>query len=96
MIKEVVSMATKAMNFKMDEADIEEMKDVAAVYNMTVTDLIKNAIKDYISELKRDPFYRLTNNVKDASAKETAEVLAAVEGMSDDDLSIVSVKKFKV
>ena len=37
-------MAIKAMNFKMDEADICDMKAVAGVYNMSVTDLIKNYV----------------------------------------------------
>lgn len=53
----------------MDEEDILDMKAVAGVYNMTVTDLIKNAVKEYLQELKRDPFYRLTVNVQDASRK---------------------------
>lgn len=87
-------MATKAMNFKMDESEIQEMREVAGIYNMTVTDLIKNAVKEYISDLKSDPFYRLTANVKDASAKESEEILTAIDKLSDDDLTISSVKRF--
>ena len=68
-------MATRAMNFKMDEAEILDMKQVASVFNMSVTDLIKNAIKEYIVELKSDPFYRLTANVQDASDEEAVEIL---------------------
>ena len=60
-------MAKRAMNFKMEEADILDMKQVAGVFNMFVTDLIKNAVKEYLAELKNDPFYRLTANVQDAS-----------------------------
>ena len=33
-------MATKVMNFKMEETDILDMKQVAAVFNMTVTDIL--------------------------------------------------------
>ena len=36
-------MATKVMNFKMEEAEILDMKKVASIYNISVTDLIKNA-----------------------------------------------------
>ena len=36
----------KMMNFKMDEADIADMKTVANVYNMSVTDLIRGALKE--------------------------------------------------
>ncbi len=89
-------MAVKALNFKMDENDILEMKNVAGVYHMSVTDLIKNAINDYIAELKKDPFYRLTMNVQDASEEESAEILKDIENLSDDDLTIVSKKRFSV
>ena len=89
-------MATKAMNFKMDEAEIRDMKRVAGVFNMSVTDLIKNAVEAYIAELKNDPFYRLTVNVQDASDEESEEILTEIEGLSDDDLTIASAKRFPV
>lgn len=85
-------MATKALNFKMDEAVIAEMKDVASVYHMTVTDIIKEAVSEYIDRLKSNPFYRLTANVREADAEESAEILDAIDGMSDDDLTIASVE----
>ena len=91
---EVYDMAVKAMNFKMDEADIRDMKAVAGVYNMSVTDLIKNAVKEYMDELKKDPFYRLTTNVQEASAEESGEILSAIAEMSEDDLKIASAKRF--
>jgi hypothetical protein len=92
----MLTMATRAMNFKMDEAEILDMKHVAGVFNMSVTDLIKNAVKEYIAELKNDPFYRLTANVQDASDEETEEILTEIEGLSDDDLTIASIKRFTV
>ena len=87
-------MATKALNFKMDEADINDMKKVAGVFNISVTDLVKQAVKEYIEELKSDPFYRLTVNVEDASAEETEEILAEIDRLNDDDLSITSTRHF--
>ena len=89
-------MATKALNFKMDEADILDMKHVASVFNMSVTDLIKNAVREYLAELKSDPFYRLTVNVQDAYDEESTEILAEIGGLSDDDLTIASTKHFTV
>lgn len=89
-------MAVKALNFKMDEVDIRDMKAVAGVYNMTVTDLIKNAVREYITELKKDPFYRLTMNIQDASAEESKEILGEIENLSDDDLTIACTKRFDV
>ena len=87
-------MATKALKFKMDEADINDIKKVAGVFNISVTDLVKQAVKEYIEELKNDPFYRLTVNVEDASAEETEEIFAEIDRMNDDDLSITSTRHF--
>jgi hypothetical protein len=89
-------MATKALNFKMDEAEVADMKEVAGVFHMSVTDLVRNAVKSYLAELKQDPFYRLTVNVQEASAEESAEILAALEDLSDDDLTIAATKRFSV
>ena len=89
-------MSVRAMNFKMDEAEIQEMKRVAGVYHMTVTDLIKNAVRSYISELKDDPFYRLTAHVQEALAEESEEILSAVSEMTDDDLTISSTTRFSL
>ena len=89
-------MATKAMNFKMDEAEIIDMKQIAGVFNMSVTDLIKNAVREYIAELKKDPFYRLTVNVQEASEEESENIMSEINEMTDDDLTIVSTKQFTV
>ncbi len=89
-------MASKALNFKMDEAEIQDMKQVAGVFNMSVTDLVKRAIQSYLADLKKDPFYRLTANVEEASAEESEEILTEIESMSDDELSISSAKHFSV
>ena len=89
-------MATKAMNFKLEEADILDMKQVAAVFNMTVSDILKNGAKEYVAKLKKDPFYRLTANAEDASAEESEEILAEIDSLSDDDLTIASTKRITV
>ena len=89
-------MAVKAMNFKMDETEILDMKNVASVFHMTVTDVIREAVREYVDKMKNDPFYRLTANVEDASDEETAEILEEIEGLSDDDLTIASTRRFSV
>ena len=89
-------MAVRAMNFKLEDRDITDIRRVAMVYNMTMTDVIREAIHEYLEKVKRDPFYRLTANVEEASEEETAEILEEIEGLSDDDLTISSVKKLSV
>lgn len=89
-------MSLKAMNFRMEESEILDIKHVAGVFNMSVTELIKKAIKKYLRELKEDPFYRLTANVQNASDEETAEILAEIENAAPDELEISSVKRFTI
>lgn len=89
-------MASKSINFKMNEDEIAEMKSLAGVFHMTVTDFLKNAIHQYEATLKDDPFYRLSCNVQDASREETDEILSAIDKLSDDDMQIVSSKTFTV
>lgn len=89
-------MAVRAMNFKMDEVQIDDVKHVASVYHMTITDLIKEAVSEYLEKMKADPFYRLTANVEEADTEESAEILDAINGLEDDDLAIASSERFTV
>ena len=89
-------MAVKALNFKMEEEEILDMKKTASVFNMTVTDVIKQAVREYLDKLKKDPYYKLTANVQEASPEESSEILAEIDELSDDDLTISSSKRFTV
>jgi len=86
-------MAVKAMNFKLEEDRIADMKGVANAFHMTMTDVVNAALDTYLAQKKKDPFYRLTLNVEEATAIESEEILGALNSMSDDDLKISSVKK---
>ena len=89
-------MSVRAINFKMDEMQIDDVKHVASVYHMTITDLIKEAVSEYLEKMKADPFYRLTANVEEADAAESAEILDAINNMEDDDLAIASSERFTI
>ena len=80
----------------MEEADILEMKQVAGVFNMSVTDLMKNVVKENLAELKSNPSYRLTANAQEEATEESKENLAEIGGLTDDDLTIASTKHFAV
>lgn len=73
-----------------------EVREMAAVYGMSMTDVINNALDDYIIAMKKDPFYRLTANVEDVSGEEAAEIMAEIESVTDDDLQITRVEHLKV
>ena len=87
-------MALKVMNFKLDEDRIHELKSVASVFNMTITDVISEALSEYIQKLKKDPFYRLAVNVENASTEETEKILDEINSLTDDDLQISAIRKF--
>ena len=82
------------MNFKLDEDRIHELKSVASVFNMTITDVISEALSEYIQKLKKDPFYRLAVNVENASTEETEKILDEINSLTDDDLQISAIRKF--
>ena len=52
------------------------------------------ACSEYIQKMKQDPFYRLAVNVENASTEETEEILDEINGLTDDDLQISTVRKF--
>lgn len=88
-------MGNRALNFKMEEGEIKEMKEIASVFHMTMTDVIKAALREYMQKMKKDPYYRLTVNVQEASPEETDEILKEIEQMSDDDLTIVNSETYR-
>jgi len=92
----VIIMATKALNLKLDESKILDIKRVSNAFHITMTDVFNEALDEYLTKMKKDPFYRLTANIADASTEETAEVLNEIAAMTDDDLLISSVHKITV
>ena len=86
-------MTKRAISIKMDETDIIAVKEAAAVYNTTMTEIIAAAVHEYLKKIQKDPFYRLSGNVMEASAEENAEILGEIESLSDNDLMISSVRE---
>ena len=87
-------MATKAMNVKMEESTIRAVRKAASVYNLTITEIVKEALDEYLEKLQSDPFYRLTVNVEEASEDESEEILEELNALTDDDLTISLKKTF--
>lgn len=87
-------MATKAVNFKLDETVLADIRTIAGVFRMTMTDVVNEALEAYLSNMKKDPFFRLTTLVEDASPEESEEILAEINDLTDDDLTISSSKLF--
>ena len=62
-------MATKAINMKLDEQLLNDIKKIAYVYHMTFSDTVREALGEYIEKMEADPYYKLTANVEEASAE---------------------------
>ena len=43
----------------------------------------------------KNPYDRLTANVRNASPEESADILAEIENLSDDDLSVACIREKK-
>ena len=63
-------MATKPVNLRLDETQIAAVKDVASVFHMSFTDVVRDALIMYLPQKKQDPLYRLTHNVEEVSDSE--------------------------
>ena len=84
-------MTVKALTFKTNEKEIAEIKKVASVFHISVGKLLREAVREYVSTKKQSPFYRLTADIEEASPEESAEILAMIESLTDEDREIVRV-----
>jgi len=89
-------MATKALNLKWDSENLSEIRKITRIYHMTLTEFFKEAANEKLAEMKKDPFYRLTMSVEEASKKESDEILNEINSLSDDDLAISSGRTITV
>ena len=83
-------MEKETLTIKWDAESLEEIRRTARVFNMTVTEFLKEAARAKLAELKNSPFYRLTQNIEDASEEESEEILKEISELSDDDLTVSS------
>ena len=89
-------MSKKSINIKLEENRINEIKNVASIFKMTITDVFNNALDAYLAKMMKDPFYRLTANVEQATTEESQEILDELNNMSNDDLSIASIHQHTI
>ena len=90
-------MMTKALSFRVDDRDIAEIKQAASMYQMSVAGLLREAVREFIenrktAKKKKEDFFKRLENIEEASPEESAEILAMIENMTDDDWETASVK----
>ena len=89
-------MTMKALSFRTDERQIEDIKKAASMFQMSVAGLIREAVREYIDSRKtaqqrKEEFFRRLENVEEASPEESAEILAMIDSMTEDDMQVVRV-----
>ena len=89
-------MITKALSFRVDDRDIAEIKQAASMYQMSVAGLLREAVREFIenrktAKKKKEDFFKRLENVEEASPEESAEILAMIDGLTDDDREVVRV-----
>lgn len=88
-------MASKSISVRLDSQEFEEAQKIAKIYRASLTDIIRYALREFIEEVKKDPYYRLTSNIPEASEEESREIFKQLDHMSDDDLKIVRTDTFE-
>ncbi|MBQ4469223.1 MAG: hypothetical protein II917_03685 [Synergistaceae bacterium] len=89
-------MAVKTLRLKLKENELADVRQVASVFHMSVNRVFREALKNYVDTKKQTPLYRLTANIEEASPEESAEILAMIENMTDDDWKTVRVDHFTI
>ncbi len=85
-------MATKPVNLRLDEAQIMDIKEVAGIFSMSFTDVIREAVKDYLVKMKKDPFYRLTSNISEVTDEENKELVSELSSLTEDDMKVAETE----
>jgi len=70
--------------------EIAEIKKLAAAFNMSVADFARNAMRAYADNKRFD--LRLSK-IEEASPEESAELLALIDSMSEEDHEVVRIDR---
>lgn len=89
-------MTMKALSFRTDEKEIADIKKAASMFKMSVAGLIREAVREYIDSRKtaqqrKEEFFKRLENVEEASPEESAEILAMIDSLTEDDMQVVRV-----
>ena len=81
-------MAVPALN----SDEILALKKLAKLCRMSMADLVRIILREQIEDKHETP-HRITVEVEEADPEESAEILALIDNMTEDDHEIVRVHK---
>ena len=59
----------KAISLRLDEDMLDEIREVSKIYNITATELIREGIKNILTNKKNDIYFKLITNKTECDEK---------------------------
>ena len=86
----------KAISLRLDEDMLDEIREVSKIYNITATELIREGIKNILTNKKNDIYFKLITNKAECDEKESAEIMSKINNLSEEDLTVTREEIFEI
>lgn len=86
----------KAISLRLDEDMLDEIREVSKIYNITATELIREGIKNILTNKKNDIYFKLITNKTECDEKESAEIMSKINNLSEEDLTVTREEMFEI
>ena len=86
----------KAITLRLDEDMLDEIREVSKIYNITATELIREGIKNILTNKKNDIYFKLITNKTECDEKESAEIMSKINNLSEEDLTVTREEIFEI
>jgi hypothetical protein len=86
----------KAISLRLDEDMLDEIREVSKIYNITATELIREGIKNILTNKKNDIYFKLITNKAECDEKESAEIISKINNLSEEDLTVTREEIFEI
>ena len=86
----------KAISLRLDEDMLDEIREVSKIYNITTAELIREGIKNILTNKKNDIYFKLITNKTECDEKESAEIMSKINNLSEEDLTVTREEIFEI
>ena len=81
----------KSVSLRLNKSLLEEINKITEVFSISLTDFIRNAVEKEVKEIKKDFFYKLSQDDY-CSDEESKEIIEELNKMTEDDLKVTKIK----
>ena len=75
---------------------LDEIREVSKIYNITTAELIREGIKNILTNKKNDIYFKLITNKTECDEKESAEIMSKINNLSEEDLTVTREEIFEI